>query len=156
MFKKKFTPKYVAPSAPIHKVFGKLEADPTMTAQRAEEKFAQIGKAAKEAQSKFSQQGPLESIEEDIEQKRAFAEQQVKPWTEPVGGLGAYIPYREPRWLSSTEVAKHIHVSIRRLAKMRKDKTGPKFYQLVDGLVLYNVHDVDAWVMNHNQGEISL
>ena len=136
-----------------------VKSETRMTAQQAEEKFAQIGKAAKEAQSKFSQQEPLEPIEEDS-RKRALAEQQAAIQASGFKGfmypppastcMPANISCLEPRWLSSTEVAKHIHVSIRRLAKMRKDKTGPKFYQLVDGLVLYNVHDVDAWVMAHD------
>lgn len=65
-------------------------------------------------------------------------------------------PYREPRWLTSSDVAKHLHVSIRRLAKLRATKEGPRFYQLKDGLVLYNVHDVDAWVMLHGNEEMEI
>lgn len=54
-------------------------------------------------------------------------------------------PYREPRWLTTGEAAKHIKVSPTKFIKLRAD--GMKFYKLKDDTILYNVHDLNDWVM---------
>lgn len=109
--------------------------------------LAALGKAAKEAIAKV----PPMPTEAELKTQAVDGPMYPGPAMtfEP-------LPYREPRWLTSPEVAKHLHVSIRRLAKLRAAKSGPRYYQLVDGLVLYNVHDVDAWVMSHGTDEMEI
>src|SRR4030095_7623445 len=47
-------------------------------------------------------------------------------------------PYREPKWLTTGEAAKHIKVAPTKFPKLRAE--GIKFYKLSDGTMLYNVH----------------
>lgn len=58
------------------------------------------------------------------------------------------VEYKYPIWLTIGEVAKHIKMPLTKFGKLRHTG-GPKFYELPEGLILYNVHDVDEWVMSH-------
>lgn len=76
---------------------------------------------------------------------------ELKPW--PI----IEVPmYREPKWLTLSEAAKHLKMGPTKFAKMRSE--GPKYYKLSDGTILYNTHDVNDWVMSHGnkEAEISL
>lgn len=67
---------------------------------------------------------------------------ELKPW--PI----IEVPmYREPKWLTLSEAAKHLKMGPTKFAKMRSE--GPKYYKLSDGTILYNMHDVNDWVMRH-------
>lgn len=87
--------------------------------------------------------------------KNALAEQADREY---VKSVAPYAPhenlvqivqaYKSPVWLTIGEVAKHIKMPLTKFGKLRHNG-GPTFYELPEGLVLYNVHDVDEWVMSH-------
>jgi hypothetical protein len=128
------------------------------------ESITKLGQEAKAA-ALVSQQGPITPEPEEKQAEDQLIKERAEnpaawmgkpPLPGSIVNLPIYAPYREPRWLTSTEVAKHLHVSIKRLARHRTNKDGPRFYQLKDGLVLYNVHDVDAWVMSHGTEDMEI
>lgn len=108
---------------------------------------------------------------EQAEKQAAFEKQQAEidrsgykgPMYHPSGADAGYMfqtphyplpmaipmPYREPKWLTLSEVAKHLKMGPTKFAKMRSE--GPKYYKLSDGTILYNIHDVNDWVMSHEQ-----
>lgn len=72
----------------------------------------------------------------------------VKPYASHENLVQITQAYKSPVWLTIGEVAKHIKMPLTKFGKLRHTG-GPKFYELPEGLILYNVHDVDAWVMSH-------
>jgi excisionase family DNA binding protein len=51
-----------------------------------------------------------------------------------------------PQWMTTQECAEYLKVSAERLYQMRKEGSGPPFFQPTERWVRYRLADVDAWM----------
>lgn len=54
----------------------------------------------------------------------------------------------EPRWLRARQASTYVGISYDHLQKLREKGSGPK-WRKVGGIVLYDVQDLDAFVIAH-------